>query len=105
MTFPEVLVWRALRKRAQGLRFRRQHPCGPYVLDFYSDEARLAVEIDGSVHQDAGVAAYDASRDVWLGEQGIHVLRLPARLILADMDAALQMIVRVAEERKSELPA
>ena len=47
MTRPEVLLWQVLRERPNGLRFRRQHPVGPFVLDFYCPAARLAIEVDG----------------------------------------------------------
>src|SRR5260370_33825496 len=48
MSLPEVVLWQALRKaRFAGLRIRRQHPIGPYILDFYCPAARLAIEVDG----------------------------------------------------------
>jgi very-short-patch-repair endonuclease len=48
LSLPEVLLWECLRGgRLQGLRFRRQHPVGPYVLDFYHAQGKLAVEVDG----------------------------------------------------------
>ena len=47
MTLPEVILWHWLRQRPQGLKFRRQHPTGPYVLDFFCSDARLAIEVDG----------------------------------------------------------
>eukprot|EP01035_Chromulina_nebulosa_P054083 gene54083-74016_t len=50
MTEPERLLWALLRKEQTGLRFRRQHPLGSYVLDFYCPSARLCVEVDGPVH-------------------------------------------------------
>src|SRR3954469_10158826 len=51
MTLPEVLLWQALRGgQVGGLRFRRQHPIGHYVLDFYCPALRLAVEVDGAAH-------------------------------------------------------
>nr|WP_324255282.1 DUF559 domain-containing protein [Sphingomonas sp. PL-96] len=50
MSLPEVLLWRELRARPAGLRFRRQHPAGPYVLDFFCSAQRLAVEVDGDAH-------------------------------------------------------
>ena len=46
MTLPEVLMWKALRNQPNGLKFRRQHPSGPYILDFFCSDARLAIEID-----------------------------------------------------------
>jgi very-short-patch-repair endonuclease len=50
MTLPEVILWQWLRQRPDGLKFRRQHPTGPYVLDFFCSDARLAIEVDGEAH-------------------------------------------------------
>ena len=96
MTPPEARPWVALRKKSQGWRFRRQHPIGAYVLDFYCDKARLAVEVDGSMHYVGDNPARDARRDAWLVEQGIRTLRLRALLIRDDLDAALRMIDHAA---------
>ena len=85
MTLPEVLLWERIRGgRLNGLRFRRQHPIGPYILDFYCTSARLAVEIDGAGHDHESQWAHDKRRDRWLGENRIRVLRTPARDILND---------------------
>jgi very-short-patch-repair endonuclease len=97
MTFPEVLLWRELRKAGHGYKFRRQHPVGPYVLDFYCEAARLAVEVDGADHNDEAATAYDERRDAWLKRQGIRVLRLSARLVFQDMDTALLTILGEAQ--------
>jgi very-short-patch-repair endonuclease len=79
MTLPEVLLWQSLRGgRLEGLRFRRQHPIGAYILDFFCSEASLAVEIDGNSHDHAERALHDGVRDSWLGKQGIIVLRFAA---------------------------
>ncbi len=84
LTLPEVLLWRLLRRKAiDGLRFRRQHPLGPYVLDFYCPSARLCVEVDGRASHDLpSQTEHDLRRDVWLAEQRIRVLRIPAADIL-----------------------
>ena len=64
MTLPELLLWEKLRgRRLNGLRFRRQHPTGPYILDFYCPQAMLGVEVDGLAHEGAEKAARDALRD------------------------------------------
>ena len=95
LTLPEVLMWQALRRRGlAGLRFRRQHPIGPYILDFYCDEFRLAVEIDGQSHDHPDRIDRDRHRTDWLNRQGIRVIRLAARDVLADMDGALGVIRR-----------
>ena len=78
MTLPEVQIWILLRRSGIGTRFRRQHPIGPYILDFYAPDARLAVEIDGAAHDIAAIATRDIHRDRWLAERGIRVLRFNA---------------------------
>ncbi len=94
MTKPEVRLWEVLRTRPAGLKFRRQHPIGPFVLDFYCPISRLAIEVDGMVHEMGDNPERDARRDAWLRERGISVMRLAARDVLADLDAVLVAIVR-----------
>ena len=96
MTLPEVLLWRELRLRPGGLKFRRQHPAGKYTLDFYCHEARLCVEVDGVAHDMGNNPHRDIERDAWLNHQGVTVLRLPASLILSDLHTALQTIAAAA---------
>ncbi len=84
LTLPEILLWQALRRRQlDGMLFRRQHPIGRYVLDFYCPAHRLAVEVDGAAHDLPARAASDIARDTWLDGQGIRVLRFPAREVLS----------------------
>jgi very-short-patch-repair endonuclease len=93
MTLPEVLLWQHLRQRPEGLKFRRQHPAGPYVLDFYCETARLCIEVDGSVHGMRDVPAADAHRDRWLSAAGIRTLRIAAADVLSNLDGSLQLIL------------
>jgi len=99
MTPPEGLLWRELRQRPSGLKFRRQHPSGAYVLDFYCSDARLAIEVDGMAHDMGGNPAMDAARDQWFGRAGIATLRIPAKAVLDDLDAVLTLIVVEAQAR------
>jgi len=93
MSLPEVLLWRAIKgRKLNGLHFRKQHPVGPYVLDFYCDAEKLAVEVDGGGHGFGDRPERDARRDAWLLERGVSTLRLPASLILADVDDATRTI-------------
>jgi len=97
---PEAVLWRCLRNKGlQGLKFRRQHPLGPYILDFYCDAVRLTVEIDGASHQGEAQARHDARRDAWLAQQGIRTLRIPAQWIRQDLQGVLDQISRVANDR------
>ncbi len=72
------------------------HPVGPYVLDFYCAEARLAVEVDGAHHDLPEQMSHDRRRDSWLGAQGIRVIRIAATDIL-DERALDGMLVMIAE--------
>ena len=90
-SLPERLLWAVLRRNRTGLRFRCQHPAGSYVLDFYCPSAKLCVEVDGA-HHDQTVKS-DERRDRWLRAQGIMVLRVSARDVLADPDAVAAWIV------------
>ncbi len=95
-TEPEVWLWQRLRgRRLGGYRFRRQHPIGPYILDFYCPSARLAIEVDGSGHLDSVEA--DARRTEWLGRRGVHVLRLWNHEMVAHPESALQAIADAIE--------
>ena len=99
MTLPEVILWQVLRQRPGGLKFRRQHPTGPYVLDFYCGDARLAIEVDGDVHSRGDQPARDLARDEWLRSAGIDTLRIAAIDILGDADAVLRYVVAEATAR------
>ena len=100
MTPPEARLWVCLRaKQLGGLKFRRQHPVGPYVLDFYCPEARLAVEVDGQQHGDPERAAKDRIRTAWLATQDIGVLRITAEDVRTNLNAILTWIRTNAEER------
>ena len=98
MTLPEVLLWKALQgRKMDGLHFRRQHPLGPYVLDFYCDAAKLCVEIDGYSHGTGSHPERDDRRDAWLGAQGVATLRISASLVLAEVDDAVATIRQALE--------
>ena len=97
MTLPEGLLWRELRKRPGELKFRRQHPCGSFILDFYCESARLGIEVDGMAHDLGNRPQRDLIRDAWLAEQGLRVLRIPAPQILAQLDDVMQLILAECE--------
>jgi len=96
MTLPEVVLWHWLRQRPEGLKFRRQHPTGPYVLDFFCSDARLAIEVDGEAHSRGDRPQRDAARDQWLRAAGIETLRIPASDLLRNADAALRWVIAEA---------
>lgn len=89
----EVALWQRLRRsRLCGRRFRRQHGVGPYVLDFYCAAERLAVELDGTVHDTPGQRVYDAERTAHLESVGIRVIRFDNEAVRLDVEAVLGAI-------------
>lgn len=99
MTPPELRLWSVLRMRPEGFKFRRQHPFGPYVLDFYRDAAKLGVEVDGIAHDLGGNPARDLARDAWLRRQGIGVLRIVAEEVRVNLEGVVAGIVAAALAR------
>src|SRR5690606_30266280 len=96
MSLPEVLLWRILRQAEIG--FRRQHPCGPFVADFYCAAAKVIIEIDGTAHDRGDRPERDGARNDWLRERGYRVMRVPARDVLADVYAVAEAIVVLCRE-------
>ena len=95
----EGRLWMAIQRRQLGgLRFRRQHGVGPYILDFYCPAVRLAVELDGSVHDSPGRAEYNAARTRALAAEGIRVLRFRNESVRDDLDGVCAAILGAARE-------
>ena len=89
-TDAERRLWHALRdRRMQALKFRRQAPVGPYIVDFLCVAHRLIVEADGSQHAES---RRDGVRDAWLEQQGYAVLRFSNRDILTARESVLATI-------------
>lgn len=101
-TRQEMEIWRLLRNRkAMGLKFRRQHPIGPYVADFACPEVKLAIEIDGYWHR--GREKQDAARTDVLRKQGYKVVRFSVQNDTADLEVLVDMIVGAVRERLMQL--
>ena len=93
MSVPERLLWQHLRQRPCGLKFRRQHPVGPYVVDFCCLNQRLAIEVDGFSHNMGDRPVRDEIRTKFLQEHGLRVLRVSAKRILDDACGTAEAIV------------
>jgi very-short-patch-repair endonuclease len=90
MTPPERTLWRALRRNAlNGLHFRRQQVIAGFIVDFYCNAARLAIEVDGRLHQHQG--EHDESRDQAIARSGVRVLRI-SNEALRDVEAVIEHI-------------
>lgn len=99
----ERVLWQALRRnRLRGLAFRRQHPLGPFVVDFYCPARRLVVELDGEVHDDQ--AEQDEARTERLIAFDYRVIRFRNDEVLADLHAVLAAIMSAAAHQTEPRP-
>lgn len=96
MTPEERTLWEHLRgRRLSGLKFRRQQVMAGFIVDFYCDACRLAVELDGDIH--ANQHDYDAERDAILTAHGITVLRIPNQEVHDQLQSVLARILAACE--------
>ena len=108
-TRPEQKLWFKLRGgQLGGTSFRRQHPVGPYVLDFYCPSVRLAIELDGDQHGTKQGLAHDATRTRFLQNKGIRVLRFWNNEIKENLEGVCDAIDRALtptrNAARSDLP-
>lgn len=97
----EVILWTQLRnRRLDGLKFRRQHVVGPFVVDFYCPEVAVVVELDGETH--VGKEQVDEDRERWLTKQGLRVIRFWNDHIYEELDWVLEAIWNVCHERREQ---
>ena len=99
MSPSEIRLWRVLRLRPEGLQFRKQHPFGPFVFDFFCKSAGLAIEVDGLVHDFEVTAKRDERRDQRVHQQGIETMRIAADDVRNNLEGVVTHIVRRCLER------
>ena len=89
----ERLLWSRLRAgRFGGLKFRRQHPIGQYIVDFACLERKLVIELDGGQHVLPDEVLKDKQREAWLGNEGYAVLRFWDNEVLMNTNGVLEII-------------
>jgi very-short-patch-repair endonuclease len=95
-------LWAVLRSRQlDGLKFFRQYGIANFIVDFYCPEKKLAIELDGDVHDKADVAKYDRIRSVWLHTNGVTMIRFTNEQLYHDISAVRESIA----QRCRELPS
>ncbi|AEE54032.1 endonuclease domain-containing protein [Haliscomenobacter hydrossis] len=95
----ESALWEELRnKKLKGYKFRRQHPVGIFILDFYCHAAKLAIEIDGEYHLEQEQQLYDRARTELLYQAGIKELRFTNQDILTNLPSVLGTIIQILEK-------
>lgn len=105
MPEPEQVLWRQLRTRGFGAKFRRQHSVGSYILDFYAPSASLAIEVDGDSHFESSIAqARDTTRTAFLAERGIRILRFTNRDVMANIEGVYATILGALHPHTSPPP-
>jgi cyclase len=91
-TNTEKMLWSALKQKKLGMRFRRQHPIGSYIVDFYCHKAQLVIEIDGEYHLNEDQILSDRARSNEFEETGLKVIRFSNHEIESDLQEVLEII-------------
>jgi guanylate kinase len=98
-TQAESLLWQHLRRNPEGIKFRRHHPVGPFIVDFFCSRASLAIEIDGEYHFDDQQVEDDSTRTEALLEHGVDVIRFSNKNVMEDLGGVLEKIWHEVRER------
>ena len=99
-TVPEKILWQYLKNKKLGVKFRRQHGIGNYIVDFYCPELKLAIEIDGATHSEAEEVEYDTRRDNFLRIQGVEVRRYTNVNVKNSTGGIIEDLMRVIGRKK-----
>ena len=92
MTASEKMLWDRLKNKSLNDKFRRQHPIGQYILDFYCHRKRLSIELDGNVHDNKEQKIKDIERTSYLNELGIKEIRFKNKEVMNNIDKVISKI-------------
>ncbi|HEY9821073.1 MAG TPA: endonuclease domain-containing protein [Candidatus Sericytochromatia bacterium] len=99
ITKAEAIIWQKLRcKQIENCKFRNQYSVEQFVLDFYSPEIKLAIEIDGESHFQEGAAHYDKERQIFIESTGINFLRFTNNQVYENLNGVLEIIAQKIRE-------
>ena len=93
-TDAERVLWARLRDYRLGVKFRRQEPIGPYIVDFVCFEKKIVIEVDGGQHNDEAIQRNDKERETWLRGEGFRVFRFWNNEVTANVDGVLEVLSR-----------
>jgi len=93
MTDAETIIWRHLKKGINGLKFRRQHPIGLYIADFFCHKARLIIEVDGLIHSKPEIKEVDESRQKELESWGYTIIRFTNEQVMKNAEEVINIII------------
>jgi very-short-patch-repair endonuclease len=103
LTKSEVILWKFLKGKQNGFKFRRQCSIGKYIVDFYCPELKLVIEVDGSTHYEEEVFNKDLIKDDYLKKLNLIIKRYNAENIFNSLDDVLSDIYNTCEELKNNL--
>jgi len=104
MTFSEKIVWMYLRKQQMKVRFLRQYSVDKYIIDFYCPKLKIAIEIDGDVHEQEEQKKHDIIRQEYLERLGIKFLRLKNDELFDNPNKAFERIENKVKEELLHFP-
>ena len=97
MTDAEMILWGYLKAGIKGYKFRRQHPIGIYIADFYCHKLKIVIEVDGEIHDQPHVIEYDKEREQCLKELGYDIIRFKNEEVFADVQSILDKINSIVD--------
>jgi imidazole glycerol-phosphate synthase subunit HisF len=97
MTYAETVLWMHLKNGIEGLKFRRQHPIGRFIADFYCHKLKLIIEVDGSVHSLETVQENDEIREKELSDMGYNIIRFTNEQVTKQADEVILSIKEKAQ--------
>ncbi len=92
LTNAELVLWNYLKQNPTGYKFRRQHPLGNYIVDFYCHKLKLVIEVDGSIHEEPEVMEWDKRRQEHLEEHGLIVIRFKNEEVEKKLETVIEKI-------------
>ena len=89
------MLWEKLKKGALGVKFRRQHPIGSHIADFYCHSLKLVIELDGKYHNSPNQIKLDVDREITLKEYELEIIRFSDESIVDDIDSGVEEIKNI----------
>lgn len=99
LTQPEQTLWAQLRGQQLGVKFRRQHGIGHYIVDFYCPQCHMVIEIDGDSHFTTDGLDHDTQRDTYMLSLGLRVLRFTNAEVMNNLEGVYDTIKRAIDEK------
>ncbi|MFZ1715171.1 MAG: DUF559 domain-containing protein [Saprospiraceae bacterium] len=103
VTLTESILWEEVRNKKLGVKFRRQHPLGAYVVDFYCHELRLVIELDGEYHTSVHQQGVDQEKDLELLGSGSTVLRINDKEVLEKLPGVIELLKLTVSDLKKNI--